>query len=151
MDQDGFPCESQHFMFLLSKDFAADIINHVIFFAGQGGEITGCWVKKQAKVSVYNRFKSTVMPRKSKSAISRIQNLESSAKKRSQVTVTIEVLKMEGELPYSKGLGGSFSGSRRSPNRSARFISAYDIGLSGDRCRLCRLTGRGSLGQLLVG
>jgi hypothetical protein len=26
----AFPCDSQHFMFLLNKDFAADIMNHVI-------------------------------------------------------------------------------------------------------------------------
>jgi hypothetical protein len=34
----AFPCDSQHFMFLLNEDFAADIINHVIFFAEQGEE-----------------------------------------------------------------------------------------------------------------
>jgi hypothetical protein len=27
----AFPCNSQHFMFLLDKDFAADIMNHMIF------------------------------------------------------------------------------------------------------------------------
>ena len=35
-----FPCDS---MFLLGQDFAADIINHMIF---GGTEVTGYWVEK---------------------------------------------------------------------------------------------------------
>jgi hypothetical protein len=42
----AFPYESQHFMFLLDKDFAADIIKHVIFHGTGRGEITGYWVEK---------------------------------------------------------------------------------------------------------
>ena len=42
----AFPCDSQHFMFLVGEDFAADIIKHVIFHGTGRGEITGYWVEK---------------------------------------------------------------------------------------------------------
>ena len=31
----AFPCNSQHFKFLLDEDFATDIINHVIFLGNR--------------------------------------------------------------------------------------------------------------------
>jgi hypothetical protein len=48
----AFPCDSQHFMFLLNEDFAADIMNYMIFCRTGRGEIMVYWVKEKAKFSV---------------------------------------------------------------------------------------------------
>ena len=48
----AFPCDSQHFIFLLDEDFATDITNHMIFLQNRERRDNGYWVEKQAKVSV---------------------------------------------------------------------------------------------------
>ena len=57
------------------------------------------WAKRAFRFALYSP-NSTVMPRKSKLAISHIQNLGSSAKKWS--SVTIEDVEDEGELQYNQ-------------------------------------------------
>lgn len=47
-----FPYDSQHFMFSMSEDFAADIINHMISCRTGGGEITGYWGENRPKSDI---------------------------------------------------------------------------------------------------
>ena len=84
---DAFPCDSQYFKFSMREDLSADVNNHVTSMLKRRGRDNGQLGAKTSRIVTCYTFETIAMPRKSKSAMSRLQNLGSNAKKRPSVTI----------------------------------------------------------------